>query len=64
MNFQWFWNKKVFVFPMVLTDFQKVYVFEFKRFLIPVQKVYEIPMILKQEKSLGVMVFDRFSGNA
>ena len=37
--------------------------FKFKRFLIPVQKVYEIPMILKQEKSLGVMGFAWFSEN-
>ena len=33
MNPQWFWNKKVFVFPMILTDFQKVYVFWNQAFL-------------------------------
>ena len=45
---------------MILTDFQKVLVFKIKRFPNPVQKVYEIPMILKQEKSLGAVGFAWF----
>ena len=60
MNSQWFRNEKVFVFPMILIDFQKMHDFKIKRFLIPVRKVYEIPMFLKQEMSLGVMVLHDF----
>ncbi len=49
MNYQWFWNKKALVFLMILIDFQKIHDFKIKRFLIPVQKVYDFPMLLKQE---------------
>ena len=50
-------EQKVFAFPMILIDFQKMHVFKFKRFLNAIRKVYEMLMILKQEKSLGVMGF-------
>ena len=50
-------EQKVFVFLMILNDFQKCYVFKNKRFLNSVQKVYEFPMDLKPQVSLGVMDF-------
>ncbi len=57
MDFQCFWNRKVFEFPMILDDFQKDYDFKNKRFPNPVQKVFGNPMLLRQKTSLGVTGF-------
>ena len=57
MNSQWFWNEKVFAFPMILIDSQEMHDFKIKRFLNTIQKVYGFPMDLKQGLSLGAVVF-------